>query len=398
MASNGSTDNMAGGGHDGVVTADSMAQSSSAATAMEQAANDEMKGATNQSMALNVAFEALEHVRIANTHLEFGESADVVHQCLPCLRESLSIQQQEGAGNAATNRPVVGHRIRRLLPRNKSAPCLTCGTPVCPRHRSQDFNREDISICCECSQLFSLGFITDGANDPQQCLKQQINHTLDVYDRTLLMLRYSCRYIDEIANVLEGHTKRNNRVGLGSSATGIVSGITGVAAAATIFTPVGPPLLIASILFGGGATAAAAGSEAVNYRCEPNKMANKIIALHGIVKSIFRLAAATDYGDEDTAANPDNVGSRSNSSTRLHWTRATMNTLKPLTAGTLSAVSIVTEAREMKSVVQKIRAGSPCEKAQVLNKIKDEVAYLPETSTLAEYLATVANRSSAIQS
>jgi hypothetical protein len=36
---------------------------------------------------------------------------------------------------------------------------------------------------------------------------------------------------------------------------GVLSGVLGVATAATILTPVGPPLLIASFLFGGSATA-----------------------------------------------------------------------------------------------------------------------------------------------
>ena len=57
--------------------------------------------------------------------------------------------------------------------------------------------------------------------------------------------------------------KRHDRVSVGSSATGLLSGVVGVAAAATIFTPVGPPLLLASILFGTSGAAVAAGSEAV---------------------------------------------------------------------------------------------------------------------------------------
>ena len=97
------------------------------------------------------------------------------------------------------------------------------------------------------------------------------------------------QFIDEVALALEQNTSRHNKVGLGSSATGMVSGGLGVAAAATIFTPVGPPLLLASILFGGGATAVDAASEAVNYRSEPNKMADRILTLNSIINCISRL-------------------------------------------------------------------------------------------------------------
>ena len=126
----------------------------------------------------------------------------------------------------------------------------------------------------------------------------------------------------------------------------MVSGGLGVAAAATIFTPVGPPLLLASILFGGGAAAVDAASEAVNYRCEPNKMADKILTLHSIINNISRLPATIDMErtTEDIEAMPKTEGRKQ----ALHWRRTAINGLKPLTAGTLSAVSIFTEAREMK--------------------------------------------------
>ena len=42
--------------------------------------------------------------------------------------------------------------------------------------------------------------------------KQHMNQMLDVYDRVLLILQYSSRYIHDIATALENNTKRNNRV------------------------------------------------------------------------------------------------------------------------------------------------------------------------------------------
>jgi hypothetical protein len=166
-----------------------------------------------------------------------------------------------------------------------------------------------------------------------------------VYDRALLILTYSVQFIDEVVIALEENTSRHNKVGLGSSATGMVSGGLGVAAAATIFTPVGPPLLLASILFGSGAAAVDAASEAVNYRCEPNKMADRILTLNSIIGCISRLPATIDM---ETTAEGGEAMPTTEGQTALHWRRTAMNGLKPLTAGALSAVSIVTEAREMK--------------------------------------------------
>jgi len=77
-----------------------------------------------------------------------------------------------------------------------------------------------------------------------------IGRMVDVYDRVLLVLRYSVQFIDDIADKLEHGSKRNDRVGITGTTSGLFSGIAGVAAAATILTPAGPPLLIASLLFG----------------------------------------------------------------------------------------------------------------------------------------------------
>lgn len=188
---------------------------------------------------------------------------------------------------------------------------------------------------------------------------------------------YSTQFIDEVVVALQGNTSRHNKIGLGSSATGVVAGGLGVAAACTIFTPVGPPLLLASFLFGGGATAVTAGSEAVNYRCEPNKMADRILTLHSVITCIARLPGVMvmeAQQEEELLANSLKKDQRQ---ARLHLTRTAMNGLKPLTAGALSALSIVTEARELKNTVGRIRAGNPCEKAERLAAIKEEVKNLP---------------------
>mmetsp|Transcript_12180 Transcript_12180/g.35659 ORF Transcript_12180/g.35659 Transcript_12180/m.35659 type:complete len:768 (-) Transcript_12180:84-2387(-) len=263
--------------------------------------------------------------------------------------------------------------------------------------------------------------------------QRHVHSVLDAYDHALLLLRYSCQFIPGIASSLRNNAKRNNRIGLGSSATSLVSGITGVAAGLTIFTPVGPPLLIASVLFGGGATAASAGSEAVNYKCEPTRLAKRIITLNAVVQSIGRLMdvmalkieeeETTDVGDTEQIDDNDSEDSFSSSSGKVScagngdnsdpkpetaakgegkavtaivsttggqvsknaskhsskmWSRATTNAMRAphltiLIAGALSAFTVALEAREMAVTVKRINAGHPCDKADLLEEIRREL-------------------------
>lgn len=222
--------------------------------------------------------------------------------------------------------------------------------------------------------------------------KKRLNGMLEAYDRALLVLVYSTQFIDEVVMALQGNTSRHNKIGLGSSATGVVAGGLGVAAACTIFTPVGPPLLLASILFGGGATAVTAGSEAVNYRCEPNKMADRILTLHSVITCISKLPGIMDMEEQHEEELHASSFKRAPNQSRLHWRRTALNGLKPLTAGAFSVLSIVTEAREMKNTVDLIRAGNPCEKAERLAVIKDEVENLNQTEDISHQLSLISSR------
>ena len=331
-------------------------------------------------MELNVAFESLERVRLANVGVEFNGIQVEPRQCIACLRES--IQQTR---TAAT--PKRG--LRKHLPRNRAAPCLTCGTPVCPRHRSADFKREQITVCAECSRfLAGADFLADAVALPEDDRRRLMNSLLDVYDRSVLVLRYSSQFIGDVSESLQSNSRRNTRVGVGSSASGLVSGVTGVVAACTILTPIGPPLLIASVLFGGTATAASSASGAVNYHCQPNKMANTIFVLHGMVRSILRLvlpSADGETSDMSVVGSLQKAGGGTGKSAQ-NWTRAASNAIKPLTAGALSAASVVMEAREMKNSIQHLRSGSPCDRAEELRRIEKEVGsgLFPATEVVAD--------------
>eukprot|EP00567_Pseudictyota_dubia_P018081 CAMPEP_0197438818 /NCGR_PEP_ID=MMETSP1175-20131217/5708_1 /TAXON_ID=1003142 /ORGANISM="Triceratium dubium, Strain CCMP147" /LENGTH=577 /DNA_ID=CAMNT_0042968619 /DNA_START=191 /DNA_END=1924 /DNA_ORIENTATION=+ len=369
-------------------------------------------------MALNVAYESLESMRKANLEVEFGAACDF-DQCLHCLRTS------------GTRRAGLGNRLKKLASKRwKSTPCLLCASPVCAQHSMESFRKENISICCDCAPLFSHDFIVgilDITVSERDC-KSKIDHMVDVYDRAVLMLKYSSQYIDSIADALDHNTKRNNQVGLGSSATGLVSGITGVVGAATIFTPVGPPLLIASLFFGGSATAVQTGSEAVNYFSEPNKLADKIIALHAMVVSLLETVNMLQNALLREQVRPDQffegdgeeqstsatrkitrnagvvgvqyasaasgaaaasragvfVGRESRLISRASTTAVRTARFARFAGGALSAASVVIEAREMSTTIKNIRNGNPCEKAELIRCIKDDLAELPDTSILAE--------------
>jgi hypothetical protein len=266
----------------------------------------------------------------------------------------------------------------------------------------------------------------------------------DAYDRTVLLLRYSEPLVEPLATALEETKERQNKVSVGANSAGIVSGALGVAAAATILTPVGAPLLIASLVLGGGATATQAGTEAKNaYFSEPHKLANRILALSGVANSLLRIVSTlrdamlrchirTDVYEND---NPKKVKSASEQEEmkkkrdgvlagvtvgRLglagmevgtvgtvagmelgtlaatseagvlnaqFLSRTGTNLMKTarvarFAGGALSAATIVLEARCMSTTIKDIRNGNPCEKAQRLREVKAELEKLPTTSQL----------------
>lgn len=146
-------------------------------------------------------------------------------------------------------------------------------------------------MCLSCEALFGMDYVVDILTSPDACQRRtHMDRMIDLYDRAVLLLRYSVQYIDDICASLQTAAVHQNRVGLGSSSAGIVSGVLGIVSCATIFTPVGPPLLIASLFFGGSATVAQTGAEVRNaYFFEPTKLADRVIALHGICRNILRV-------------------------------------------------------------------------------------------------------------
>lgn len=241
-----------------------------------------------KSMKLNDAFVALETMRHPNLEIELGPFDRL--RCVQCVSETPA-KDRPKPGSSLSYRKSMGLVKNSIF---KHKPCLMCGSPTCTKHVDPSFKKSKVTICTECSPLFSLDFVIQfvklGQEHTVESAKKQrhhIKHMLDVYDRVLLMLEFTGSFIDEVATKLEQKIKKQDKVGVSANSAGVMSGVAGVAAAATFMTPAGPPLLIASLFFGAAAQTTSSTSKMVNYHSTPNKMAFKIISLYNLCKSIL---------------------------------------------------------------------------------------------------------------
>ncbi|GKY92023.1 hypothetical protein MPSEU_000173900 [Mayamaea pseudoterrestris] len=284
----------------------------------QDAAPESITASVNKinTIDLNVTYESLEKMRRLNLELacedrNIGFDEAVLQSCSQCLLERPSSPKSKSS-DAVDERPGASSkrfpRIRKFLDvpkkqvqaasqhlmiRKTPKNCLICNAPTCSKHASSAFAKENITLCQPCEHLFSIEYVVEclTAPSPQDRL-YLMDRMMDIYDRALLLLRYSSQYVPATATALEDSMIKTNRVNVGSSGAGVVSGVLGVCAAATILTPVGPPLLVASLLFGGSATAVQTSTDLRNYYSEPNQLADRVIALHGMVRSILRIVKA----------------------------------------------------------------------------------------------------------
>jgi len=433
----------------------------------------------DRSMALNEAYESLEKMRRLNLEVECQDRGIAVcdfDMCTTCLLNPDEQQQQQ--------QPLIREsfpRIRRFVQdskrRQKVEPCLFCAAPSCTRHSCPAFRKESITACQDCVKLFEPEYIVDCVNAAHsqyqskemgeeaaastRTREQQVDHMIDLYDRVLLLLQYSRQYMDSIAAALEEDTKTYNNINMGSSSAGIVSGALGIAAAASIFTPAGPPLLVASILLGGGATAVQTGTEVVNYCSEPNKFADRIIALSEMLHNLLRvkdtlrevltarlleeqgnpkidrlkdslgklrevasttvlggvaLGAVAGASAVESAAfittlevgavagQQVNVlakgstvaGRQANMLTKGSTALARGARFARFAGGALCAATMALEAKSLASTIKQIEAENPCEKADNLRRIAQEIPLLPTSDQLDEecriYMGAMSNR------
>jgi hypothetical protein len=399
---------------------------------------------------------------------EEGSSADpnvIMHNRIGGLSTTVSPKPVP----VKSNKPIALPRIQRLINKRTQAntsPCLICASPSCASCSSTSFRKEGITLCLKCERLFELDFIVDCVSTSDATQRaERIEYMVDCYDRCMLLLQYSKQFVENIASSLEDQMKKQDKIGLASSSVGILSGVLGIAAAASILTPAGPPLLIASLFFGGSATTVQSGTEALNYLSEPRKLADRIIALHGMSLSILRVTSTlrdamlrdhirTDVYEVEPAAitnqvkqtyekNKTNIVMGSNFGRSLTMvgglaraeagaavgassilatemsavgaTTASAAGARGATAlsragtaaartvrfarfagGALSAAVLVMEANAIHSTVNSIKEGSPCDKADTLRKVLEEIEEFPSTTDLDEecqaYLTALAAR------
>ena len=232
------------------------------------------------------------------------------------------IDQQPSDLSSSTNT-----KSRRLLQR-KPPNCLTCGHPTCAKHISTTFSTHHIQICNECAYLFELDFLVDVIDRARSCLptsenihdgnsdasnphntdnnnmqicQQKVNSMIECYDRAKLLLTHTSLYAPQISTALQSRTDKSNRLGVTANASGILSGITGIVGAGALLCPpvaaAGLPILVASLVFGGTATAVHTTDYAVvKYWSEPNALADRMVVLHGMCLSLLRVVEVLSFG------------------------------------------------------------------------------------------------------
>jgi hypothetical protein len=404
--------------------------------------------ANSSNMELNVACEALESMRKFNLEVECQErgirfTEEDLATCSCCLL--LNGSRPDSSKNNPFDAAIALFLDSWKRPK-PAPPCLICAAPVCKSHSSRTFRREGITLCCDCEGLFGMDYVVDILTDHPTKRQEKLDKLLERYDRARLLLQCSTQYIAGIVTSLEESTVVQNRVNMGSSGAGIVSGVLGVACAATLFTPVGPPLLITSLLFGGSATAVSATSEVRNYLSESRQMADRILALHSVCDNILRvLATLRDALLLDGSVRTDFYASKSGVNSKLIMTTGKDNTMQEylkrhgidlvasatsigsvstvgitklatsftkmeeaaaaarqmrffgksstaalstmrfaqIAGGILAAATVVLEAKSMSCTVLAMQAGNPCEKAQRLLQISEQMDTLPCTDVIS---------------
>lgn len=413
---------------------------------------------------LNEAYTALEKMRKLNLQVECDELGVPVDEhklsghCKHCLLAThtskptfprITRLMNHIVEESKTDDSRLRHfpRIRKLVQNSPTSPsCLVCGNPACRNHAAGSVLKGTSAHMCQtCEELFAMDFIVDCLTKTGAERQALIDRMVDMYDRALLLLYFTSHYADSVCKSLENSAALENQVGIGSSATGVVSGALGIAAAATILTPAGAPLLIASLVFGGTSTVVQTGTEAVHYYSDANQLANKIMALHGIllqilnVVSVLRDALVRDHIRSDYYSRD---GADLAKTLELHWPQTRTPIVSGLTlgryglagveitsqlatagetatlaartgtnvvrglrfarfaGGALSAAIVVLEARSIQTRLKSIMAGNPCEKAETLRKILAELEQLPDTALLdrecSRYLQVMEQRSRAM--
>ena len=363
---------------------------------------------------LAAAYQAIESMRKLNLEVQCNELNIPYNQevCTMCLLSS----------DPSTSKSKFSLTGMLPLPKKKSPPCLICAAPTCSAHSSASFRKDKVVVCVECETFFDTD-LHDYSEDERQ-LQQHFERIMDIYDRVLLLLKYAAQeVIVPLAAQLEAHEVQNDSVGLGTTSAGIFSSVLGLAGMATIMTPAGAPLLMASLLTGGTSTAVSVGHEISKSFNEQQKMADRIIVLHGMLISILK--ATNDLRrfllkDKLLSKFPDDtqslkkahnayletlsksvslsrkvntglkIGAKAGYTTTSAIPGASLMNTVPFLGPALSATFLAMDAKSVKETLHRIHKGSPCEKAELLRAIHNDLdVCIPPTEILDQDFAAL---------
>ena len=414
---------------------------------------------------LNAAYQSLEKMRKLNLEVQchelgipYSDHNGDDEACTICLLETAD------AGNSK-RRWRIPKLQKKSSSLNKGTPCLICGSPTCPKHQSTGFKKQSISLCHNCERLFDLDFASllgldnDDVNDNKkektntkkkaskkteplsaadattgpegidvQLLEQKIRTLVDTYDRIMLLLAHASQFIPDLVTRLVETESRNNRIGLGTAGAGMASGVLGLAGAATILTPMGAPLLLASLALSGSSAVVTVSHHAMQnyYLQNPHEAADRIIVMHSMVSSLLNAAQTLqrvaegampdkDNGKEnaskeskddslvetfgqgltavrraDAGLGLANVATASSASlstaapgaTNFIQSSASALNAVPLLGTALSGLFIAMDANRLKSTLAKIKAGNPSDKAHALENMQGDLLLFPQTADL----------------
>mmetsp|Transcript_17070 Transcript_17070/g.32395 ORF Transcript_17070/g.32395 Transcript_17070/m.32395 type:complete len:718 (-) Transcript_17070:485-2638(-) len=408
------------------------------------------KKRTKTVLELNATFMEWEKAKQEEVEKECQQlnihyTEETKHKCFTCLKEEAlkpkaAAQPSSALFSDSQGKPMFPRLYKwrqsgeELVKENTKhvksvvsgteSPCLLCASVCCSKHSSAAFRKEGVTLCLICVQQLEENN-HEKAKLPQD-VELETQRLVDIYGRALLLLQYCTTYMLPTADKLEQQTKQHNEIaGVGGSSVGLASGVLGVMAAATILTPVGPPLLLGSLVMGGSATAVQAGGEAYKYYSEPNQLANRILTLQGIVemclvkfksmrettlvpfldKAVLKLEVieeipnfARSTAQSETKIAPRTAGTCIGSTaatsaaatfavqegamagrfvSRATTAAARTARVARFAGGALSAATLVLEARELRRTLDQMEKGNPCEKAQTLRQLRPKVELLP---------------------
>lgn len=368
---------------------------------------------TMSTSEINEAFEATEKMRKLNLEVqcnELGIRCDH-SMCRMCLLASAQTEAKKGTSSFF---PSI--HIPNPMASNKAEPCLLCASPTCTNHASKSFRKEKFRLCVDCESSFQAK--DNLQKDLAVGLQSQLERLTDAYDRAFLLLRYSSQFIPSLVEQLQAQEVTDDKMTLGTSSVGFMSGAMGFAGAAALFTPAGPPLLAASFVFGTSNAAVGLGYSAQKHMqgsASPTQVANRLLALYGFLQAAMeRIVTLREQVHDDPSlgnvessreqdgqsrnayleALSQGISAAKTSNSALRVSSAAGYTASssvfemvgaaPVIGQAFSAAMMVLDYQTATSTLDKIKQGSVSEKAKTLqqNCELSALVKLPTTSDL----------------